>query len=190
MITRNRENRQKGVTLLELLLVLFILSSTLTLGVWFTKKRENHIRKTFRQFIALNHQLDSLAKLKGRAYRLVITTSEEANSWWVEKQGSHSLDSNDAYPSSKQIFTIDTAFFPKPQKLPENLRFSNIEFSRPLRINPSKGQSYIYYLPEGQFNKIVLQVKGKKQYWSFFIDRLHGDLRIVPGEKKLEDFKQ
>ena len=77
----------RGITLLELLIVMVILATSLGLGVSLINRQENSIKKTFRQFIALNRQLDSYAKLNKTTYRWVINMDdEEGSTWWVEQK--------------------------------------------------------------------------------------------------------
>ena len=142
----------------------------------------------------MNRQLDHFARLKRETYRLVINIDEKEHSLWVEKkilgnQMPHNLSSpkNQTLPSTG--FVMDTQFFEKPQKLPGGLKFESLEMKgekQPI----TKGKAYIYYFPEGQFNKALLKIKGKKVYWSIFIDRLHGELTVFNGKKNLQDFEQ
>ena len=80
------------MTLLEILMVLVIISSTLGLGLSFVQRRENSIKKTFRQWTALNRELDSKARLSNQIYRLVIDMEDKhKNTWWVEQKIEPSL---------------------------------------------------------------------------------------------------
>ena len=184
----------KGFTLLELLIAMTLLVSILTIGISFIKKKDNSIRKNFRQFIALNRQLDHFARLKRETYRLVFNIDEKESSFWVEKK----LPENQILPNPSHLknqnspstnFIMDTGFFEKPQKLPGGLKFESLEIKgqeEPI----TKGKAYIYYFPDGQFNIALLKIKGKKVYWSLFIDQLHGELTVFNGEKKLQEFEQ
>ena len=186
----------KGFTLLELLIALSILVSILIMGASFIKKKDNAIKKTFRQFVALNRQLDHFARLKRKTWRLVIQMDEKKSSWWVEIQlpknqipnVDESADPEKPTPSPEG-FIIDTDFFEKPQHLPRKLNFESVELHNQKEL-VTNGKAYIYYFPEGQFSTAILKIKGKKVYWSLFVDRLRGDLTVFRGEKKLEDFKQ
>ena len=185
---------KEGFTLLELLIALVMLTSILVMGGSFVKKKDNVIKKTFRQLIALNRQLDHFARLNRDAYRLVINIDEKNNSWWVEKKTHENLiQSKSPKPenltSSSTVFVMDDRFSKKPQKLPGQLRFESLELSEQ-DAPVTSGKAYIYYLPEGQFNTALLKIKGKKVYWSLFIDRLHGELTVFNGKKSLQEFKQ
>ena len=74
------------MTLLELVVVLSIITTSIGLGISSIKKKENQIKKTLRQLIALNRQLHSYAKLKRNVYRLAIALDAENSTWWVEKK--------------------------------------------------------------------------------------------------------
>ena len=184
----------KGFTLLELLMALTILVSTLILGASFIKKKENNIKKTFRQLIALNRQLDHFARLKRETYRLAIHIDEKKSSLWVEKKLPENQIPLDPSSSKNQTlpptgFVIDTDFFEKPYKLPGGLKFESLQVEdqeEPI----TDGKAYIYYFPEGQFNKALLNIKGKKVYWSILIDRLHGELTVFNEKKNLQELEQ
>ena len=183
----------KGFTLLELLIALTILVSTVIMGASFIKKKDNNIKKTFRQLIALNRQLDYSARLKKEIYRLAIHIDEKESSLWVEKKIPEKPILHNAFNTKNQTapptgFVIDTNFFEEPKKLPEGLKFESMEMKGQEPI--TNGKAYIHYLPEGQFNTALLKIKGRKTYWSLFIDRLHGELLVFKGEKKLQEFEQ
>ena len=170
--------------------------STLIIGTSFIKRTDNVIRKTFRQFVALNRQLDHFARLKGKTWRLVIQMEEKKSTWWVEKQlpKSQNLDNDEPIDPEKltpssEGFVIDTEFFENPQTLPKNLKFESVELNN-IKELITRGKAYIYYFPEGQFSTAVLKIKGKKVYWSLFVDRLRGELTVYNGEKQLKDFQQ
>ena len=190
----------RGITLLELLIVMAILATSLGLGVSLINRQENSIKKTLRQFIALNKQLDSYAKLNKTTYRLVINMDdEEGSTWWVEQKTDHLLpastdsseqdNDDDDDDSNTKPFVTASGFFEEPQYLPEELSFASVEYSKNSQAILS-GKVYIYYFPEGQTSQILLKLKSDKQYWSLFIDRFHGDLTIFKGEKLLADLKR
>ncbi len=184
----------KGFTLLELLIALTLLVSTVIIGASFIKKKDNSIKKTFRRLVALNRQLDHFARLKRETYRLVINIDEKENSFWVEKKlPENRIPQDSSVPENQSLppsgFIMDTDFFEKPQTLPGGLKFESLEVKgqeRPV----TNGKAYIYYFPEGQLSQALLKIKGKKVYWSLFIDRLHGELTFFNGEKKLQEFEQ
>jgi len=87
--------------------------------------------------------------------------------------------------NSGSQFEIDKEFFSQPQKLPRGLIFSKMELQgrKDQKKVYTEGRVYIPYFPQGQFLKIVLTIKGKKQQWSLLINRLDGTMRILPGAK-------
>ncbi len=209
-VIKSKNKKTAGFTLLELLITLALITGLLVTGSSFVKRTDNKIRKTFRQFIALNRQLDQMARLKRETYRLVINlgenfnystegnTKDKKNTWWVEKKLSQnqipdSTNSTQSTNSTKNItpdgFIRDTNFFEKPQNLPTQLTFESLESLKD-QSPVTKGKAYIYYFPEGQFNTALLKIKGKRVYWSLFIDRLNGELTIFNGNKNLKDFEQ
>jgi len=188
----------RGITLLELLIVMAILATSLGLGVSLIHRQENSIKKIFRQLIALNKQLDSYAKLNKTTYRLVINMDdEEGSTWWVEQKIDHLLPAsagfteqdNDSDNSNIKFFVTAPGFFEEPQHLPGELSVVSVEYSKNSQ-EISRGKVYIYYFPEGQTSQILLKLKSNKKYWSLLIDRFHGDLTVFKGEKLLADLKR
>ena len=187
----------RGMTLLELLIVMVILATSLGLGVSFVNRQENIIKKTLRQFIALNRQLDSYAQLNKTIYRLVIHLNNEENStWWVEQKTNllpplfedsteKKEDSEEQVPS----FIMADNFFNEAQYLPGDLSFASVEYSKS-EEEVSSGKAYIYYFPEGQTSQILLKLKSEKKYWSLLIDRFRGELTVLSGEKQLADLER
>ena len=186
---------KKGFSLLEILISVAIITSTLILSSTFIiKRKDNRKKSAFRQFVALNRQLDYSARLKRQPLRLVINLDEEKNSWWVEKKLPYIRISDLSSTTKNQSpsltdFVIDTDFFATPQKLPGRLTFESVEFSGQKDVVTS-GKAYIHYFPEGQFNTTLLKIKRGNTYWTLFIDRLHGELTVIAGNKNLTDFKQ
>ncbi len=178
-------NFQRGMTLLEMVVVMALLAGFFVIGFpSFINKKKNVIQQSFRQIKALNRKLDSHAHLTGRVYRWVIVIGKKDSSWWVEKASSlnGTFDSN---------FVKDDTFFKNVQTLPDGLFFESLSINNHKKQVPVlSGKSYVYYFPEGQFDKILLKIKGKKQYWSVLIDRLNGSLNIFSTNKNWQDFKQ
>ncbi len=184
----------KGFTLLELLIAMTIITSALVMGMSFIKKSDNVIKKTFRQLVALNRQLDHFARLKRKTWRLVVHISDKKSSWWVEKKIEKDQMPAQVVKKGDQTFPpdgfiIDEDFFKEPQQLPRRLTFESVELSAH-KEPVTQGKAYIYYFPEGRFSLALIKIKGRKAYWSLFIDRLHGELTVFNGNKKLKDFEQ
>ncbi len=200
----------RGMTLIEMLVVMALLAGFFMMSVPFIKKREHVIQRTFRQMKALNRQLDSQARLNGMTYRLVVVLGlqKEGGNWWVERKATvepsirseinpsetNPLETDQLKDSSsisiegEDGFVLDESFFKEPQKLPEALSFESISFSGQQREKQiSSGRAYIYYLQEGQSHKILLKIKGKKQYWSLLFDRLRGELDVLLGNKTWQE---
>ena len=192
----------KGLTFVEVMFSLVIIVGVTFTSLSFVNKRENHIKKTFRHFTALNRRLDYQARLQGQRWRLVINLDK--NTYWVEKQEAfHPQESGFHFPESSSTtskkeddskrspdgFVQDTNFFEKPQTLPKKFSFESLESS--YQYSPLKsGLAYIYYLPEGQFSTALVLIKYKNSYRSLFFNRLTGDMTLFSSKKNLKDLKQ
>ncbi len=190
-------HKQKGVTLLELIVVMLILSTGIGLGVSSIKRKENQIKKTLRQFVSLNRQLHLMSRLKRRPYRLVFKMEKTSTTWWVEslRPPPPSLEEDkesETDKTTKKIpqFARDGDFFKKDQKLPRGLLVESMEFNRVENPVVSSGTSYVSYFPGGQTEQVLLQLKGKKNHFSIFIDRFLGEASLFRGEKTIKDLRQ
>ena len=181
---------RRGVTLLELVVVLLILSTAVGLGVSSVSRKENQIKKTLRQFMALNRQLHSQARLRRVSYRWVFDLSGGRKSWWVESLQPLPAPSGGGGRVLAPAFVLDRDLMEEPQKLPKSLVFSSVEFSRRGEGPVREGRVYVPYFPEGHTERVVVRLRGMRQSWSFFIDRFLGKSRIFLGEKTLKDFQQ
>ena len=201
----------RGLTLIEVLFALVIVVGLTGSSVSFMKRRDNHIKKTFRQLMALNRQLDYQARLSGDIRRLVISLDKDKNTYWVEKKinkvyansftgglsdTAEDLKTGDIVNQTQkedlqtaESFVMDKEFFEEPQTLPKKFVFESMELSH--QKDPiTEGATYIYYLPAGQFSTALVLVKHKKSYRSLFFNRLTGELTMFHGKKTLTDLKQ
>ncbi len=190
----------KGMSLIEIMIALTLLTGMAGLGAVFVNRKESQIKKTWRSFTALNRQLDYKARLKRKHYRWAFNLDEDQNSWWVEKKApepetakagdeSSGLVSGSSLKTRPDGFLMDSDFFAKPQTLPRKLTFESVELSHQKELVKS-GVVYIPYWPEGQFSTALVLVKYKQKYWSLFFNRLNGEMMVLPGKKSLEDLEQ
>ena len=199
---------RQGMTLIEIIVVMALLAGFLAVSAPFFKRKESSVKKMLRMFTALNRQLDSRARLKAKTYRLTFTIGEKS-AWRVEKltdlnklppitppqdrspRGEADTSNKPQLkpslsPVGRKEFVRDESFFKVDQTLPFGLVFESISFSQ--KQKPiSKGPAYIYYFPQGSFQKVLLKIKGKTRYWSLFFDRLTGDLDVFPDNKTWKD---
>lgn len=185
---------KNGLTLLEILIVIVIIASSSIIGGSFIYKKENDIKKTFRQLIALNRQLDHNSRLKRESYRWAIRLGRKESAWWIERKVPYTFipeenTNTEDQNTAQDGYLMDTDFVGAPQKLPAGLYFESIELSDQEK-EKKEGIAYIYYFPEGQFNTAFVKIKSKKNYWSLFIDRVQGDLTVFVGNKSLKDMAQ
>lgn len=196
---------RKGMTLIEILVVLAILGVLAVAGVQRLRKTEN-LKTAVRQLSTVLKKTRNFAKLSGKTYRLVFKMDDKAgHSYWAESSSqNHLIDpkADDKYRLSMDKekeeeklkaaggFQPATDILSKPKTLPFGWSFGKIESSG----NPEKEAkevTYIYFFPQGVSEEAVIQLTNKnKTTWTVHLNPLLGNPDIFEEEKALKDFAQ
>lgn len=173
-------NTNKAFSLLEVMIVLAILASIVTLAIPQISSQNYSRKGFFRKLIALDKQLRSLAQLQNRTYRInfnIKKVGEKTQTFfWVDYSNSAETitASKDNSTKNKVIsnseWTMAKKIFKKKKPLPHLLEILSIElegFKKAL----NSGLISIYFFPEGLAQRAVIHFSGKKkQEWSFIIN--------------------
>lgn len=171
----------KAFSLLEVMIVLAILASIVTLAIP-QLSSQNHSRKSFfRKLIALDKQLRSLSQLQNRTYRInfQINSLKKKTLFWVDYSNSQEVitvtlnDKEQKEPTEEPSQTTEwemaNKIFKKKQKLPHLLEVISVElegFKKAL----NSGLISIYFFPEGITQRAVIHFsENKKHQWSFVV---------------------
>ena len=179
-ISANRLLVQKAFSLIEMLLVVFIIVLLFTVISQRTFNRGQKVRAVFDEFIRLNNRLVSVSTLHGKTYRFVFQLdTEEKDQYWVEKK--HMLSSSKEESQESEVdsnFQIDDSFYPEPQDLPSLLDITKIETKD---LKQEKGKVYIYYYPSAlaQFAKIYFLRPSNQGKWTLFLDPVTKKLQVL-----------
>lgn len=214
----HRQNGQKGMTLLEIMIVLAIIAGVVALVIPRIGNQNNQMKAAVRRFLVLSKQLQSTARLQGASYRIAIDLKdrpEDEQEYWIEKSNSSVLlpeDKNILIEAEKQAqrereqdpeaaknpstegFTTDDGILSGKQKLPRGLRFDSIEIAgldRPVET----GIVYIHYFSQGLVEEAAIHLKyGEKDgdglHWTIAIHPLTGRADIITEEVSLREIQQ
>ena len=178
---------EKAFSLIEILLVTFIIGFFFTISSQKLFSKKQKVRNVFNKFIRLNNRLVSISTLHSKTYRLVIhLDTEKKDQYWVEKKQAFNtseesdeeeVDSEEKEPAS--AFQIDDSFYSEPQEVPTLLDITKIETGGSVT---EQGKVYIYYYPSAlaQSAKIYFLRPDNQGAWTLYLD---------PVTKKLQAFK-
>jgi general secretion pathway protein H len=205
----------RGFTLVEILLVLGIMGTVVTLGLSRIKRKDNSLKSVARKMLVLTKEVRNRARLTGSTYRIVFQLSDQDPSYWVESavgrqkreteeqrkkreddekdsSRSGSQDSSKKSAASRHAtgFSRDDRFGKKPRTLPSGLYFGSVEIAGVL--DPTKsGTEFIYFSPDGFVEASLIQITDKKKItWSMAINPLTGQLDIIQDPKALKDLER
>lgn len=189
--------RQRGFTLIEILIVLGILATVMMLGLGRVRRNENNIKSTFRELTVLSKEIRNQSRLTHSFFRLMIQIKSDESHYWVEKGNSVELkdpkeelktaDELEAAGDNKKktSFSIYKKLTKKEKKLPSGIKFKSLEI---LNTEPmTEGLGAIYYSPEGLVEASIIHITDDKNTWSLFINPLTGIVEIADEEISLKD---
>ena len=180
-------NKKAAFSLIEILLVLFIIAFAFVLSSKIFARKDRKARIVFDKMIRLNRRLATVSKLRGKTYRLAIQLeSEGPETYWVEKKQPSSAGPSGPSASAPKLsaedsgFAIDKSFFSEPEAIPSFLTFTKAE--SPLwKKGKTEGLVYIYYYPQGLAQETSLQVfrPDNQAKWTLYLDPATKELSLL-----------
>ena len=174
---------QKAFSLIEVLLVLFIIAFLIPFASQKLFKKGQKVRAVFDKLIRLNNRLVSVSTLHNKTYRLVIQLdTEKRDQYWVEKKQSIGKFEEEEEEKINSDFQIDDSFYSDPQEVPSLLDITKIETKGSVA---KAGKVYIYYYPSAlaQFAKIYFLRPDNQGIWTLYLDPVTKKLQTIQGEK-------
>jgi general secretion pathway protein H len=209
--------RNKGFTLLELMIVLAIIGAVVSLAIPQIGNRNNQLKAAVRRFNVVAKQLRNSARLKNVTYRLAIDMGTDErpseHKYWIEKSESpdflkktkEELEEQEADKTSPfsenekgeliytppDGFSIDKKLMKKPTVLETGLKFEDIELlggEEPIK----QGIVYIHFYAQGlaEESAIHILLEGTDTHWTVAIHPLTGKTDIVTEYITLEDIRK
>ena len=175
---------KKAFTLIEILVVLFIIVFIFTIASKRLFSSEKKISSTFNNLIYLNRRLYTSSKLHRNVYRLALKlNSEDDDEFWVEKQETNK--------ESVKVFILDDNFFDKPQKINPLLSILSVE-SNAWPDPKTSGTVYIYYYPKGLSQELAVQFlrPSNQGRWTLYLDPVQKEFQLLKKEKSIKEIKE
>ena len=190
----------KGFTLIEILIVLALIAGLATYTV--TKLSSgDQVRAAVRRLTVITKQAQTNARLSGLVHRMVFDLSadeKKPHTYWVERATQKDLtltlsdegdeDKKEDEATSATGFEMDEKTTKKPEELPGNFYFEDIEFSEKNKVTQGKG--YVYFFPQGLVTKAAIHLTNKKAIkWTIILNPLTGVGTVLTEYKTLKDIQ-
>ena len=174
---------QKGFTLIEVLIAVFIAVSTLTFILPQIKRTENQTKNNLRDLQSLNRTLYSYSRIYNKKYRLVLESGEDFSSYWVESEISKPFIVEELEDSSQDpphpFFEKDPSLIQTKRFLPGDLSF---EWDEEIQNN-DENIFYVLYDPHA-FSPPFYRSEFENKILIFF-----GSSSLTPLLENLRFFK-
>lgn len=190
----------KGFTLIEILIVLALVAG---LAIYTVPKLStgDQVRAAVRRLTVVTKQAQTAARLSGTVHRLVFDMPDEKgqeHSYWVERATKKDIsltfsneddeDKKEDEETSATGFEKDEKTTKRPEELPSNFYFEDIEFSEKNKV--STGKAYIYFFPQGLVTKAAIHLTNKKAIkWTIVLNPLTGVGTVLTEYKTLKDIQ-
>lgn len=209
----NKTLKQKGMSLIEILIVLGIIAAMMAAVVSGPKKSQKEYTRFFRRFSLMSKRIRNQAMIENATYRMVFRMEEDKpTQMWVEKTKKPVLlgDEKDMEEKFKDMldaaksketkekkkkndgFTKVAKFSFESLQMPKELKLQKIEISgidEPLENN---GLIAFHYFPQGLVEETSMQflVPDTELDWTLVTEAINGGIMYVNGLKNLKELQE
>lgn len=194
--------KNRGFTLIEVMIVLAIVAAVITLGMPRLFRNQDNLKTVSRHFMALSKSVRDKARLSNSTYRLTIRLEPNNDAYWVEKSnGSQLIDLNllteegqaQAREREKEegapppAFQMDKSVLKKEKTLGGGLKFVSVETIN-MKAPVTQGEVGIHFFPEGFVEAAAIQISNATgSIWTMILNPLTGQVDIVQKAQGLKD---
>lgn len=191
---------QRGFTLIEIMIVLAIIASLITLVAPRMIRKDGNIKSVAREFIVLSKEVRNKARMTGSTFRLVIDLDDKGNKYWVEKANGPQPVDPEGYEKAKDkeddkegpppLFQLDKSVIKKEKTLPDGLRFGSVETTN-MKAPMTSGIAYVHFFGEGFVEAAAVQItNGNNLTWTLVFNPLTGQADIIEKAQSLKDIQR
>ena len=169
---------ERGFTLLELLIVIFLLGMTLAIvAPSFQEISGTRLRSATRTLAGTVRFVHGQASSTRAIYRLEMDL--DRNRYWVSR----------CVPTQAGTceWAIDQANLSRPRALPQGVRFVSARSSRDDELKTS-GVAHIHFLPKGFVEQTQIHIANERSNDAFtlLVEALGGRVRVLEGIQNLD----
>jgi general secretion pathway protein H len=192
--------KQSGFTLIEILIVMVIVASLITIAIPRISPIDR-LRSSVRRLSVITRETQTGARLSGNIYRLVFEMFDDEKkpaTFWVESATGKNVeltssnekdkDKKEGETTSETGFQPDAKITKKKETLPSGFYFEDIQFSEKQKI--TSGKAYVYFFPQGFVTKTVIHITNKKTiHWTIVINPLTGVSSMIDHYKSMGELQ-
>ena len=167
-LVKNHHSK-RGLSLIEILIAVAIFVSSFVLITPWIQRSENNLKKNLRKIQAINKSLYNYSRIRNKAYRLALHTSNNQSSFWVESRQPVGQS------SSSNLFKKDEEFS-KETSLPNDVYFD--------WEDSEKRTLYVNYFSHSVSPPVKITLKNSsKDLWNLHFKPIVGELTMEPVSK-------
>jgi prepilin-type N-terminal cleavage/methylation domain-containing protein len=206
--------RQKGMSLIEILIVLGIIAAMMTAVVSRPKRSQKDYTRFFRRFSLMSKRIRNQAMIENSTYRMVFRmTDGEPTQMWVEKTRKAVLlgdekDEEEKFrdmledAKSKEVkkkkktkrpdgFTKVPKFTFESLNIPKDLKLMKVEISGIAEPLENSGLIAFHYFPQGLVEETSMQfsVPETELEWTIVTEAINGGIIVINGLRELKELQ-
>lgn len=202
MNTSIQRARERGFTLIEIMIVIAIITAVLAIGAPRLVNNSTQMRATIRQLAVMTREIRNNARLYNVTSRLVLDIDgEKSPAFWVESSPGNVLLLTEAQrkdlekltsaqrqdEEKKSSFDLDARVTHNHIRLPRGLKFESVEYASRNKAL-AVGKAYVHFFPQGLTEEAVIHLTdGKTLNWTIAINPLNGHAEVYERKVMLKE---
>ncbi len=191
----------RGMTLIEILVVLFIVAGLITITASPRSNQKYISRNEVTKLKTLFRQTQNTSRLNNTVYRIKFLLNIEdedgqaiQQSYLVEKKSepteANIIEEEDEDKPPSDGFELATNITKKPRPLPRPLIISHVEI-KGVKDKIEDDEAYIYFSPNGSITEAIISIDvGLPKNWSLVTHPFIAELNLIKEDIDLEDINK